>query len=41
MEKINDYEGRGNILIAWRHGKMKELVQVLGSVDPPEYPEDR
>lgn len=40
-EKINDYDGPGNILIAWRHGKMKQLVQALGYDDPPEYPEDR
>ena len=40
-EAVNDYEGPGNILISWRHGKMRELVQALGYDDPPEYPEDR
>ncbi|GCB22218.1 ribosomal RNA-processing protein 14 [Aspergillus awamori] len=30
-----------NILISWRHGKMREIVQELGYEDPPEYPEDR
>ncbi|KAE8364072.1 hypothetical protein BDV27DRAFT_118776 [Aspergillus caelatus] len=40
-EAVSDYEGPGNILISWRHGKMRELVQALGYDDPPEYPEDR
>ncbi|RAQ65684.1 phosphoglycerate mutase family protein [Aspergillus flavus] len=40
-EAVNDYDGPGNILISWRHGKMRELVQALGYDDPPEYPEDR
>ncbi|KAF7597502.1 hypothetical protein BBP40_003749 [Aspergillus hancockii] len=40
-EKIHDYDGPGNILIAWRHGKMRELVEILGSENPVEYPEDR
>ncbi|KAE8352464.1 hypothetical protein BDV28DRAFT_135134 [Aspergillus coremiiformis] len=40
-DKIADYDGPGNILIAWRHGKMKKLVRALGYDDPPRYPDNR
>ncbi|KAA8644754.1 putative phosphoglycerate mutase family protein [Aspergillus tanneri] len=40
-KKVRNYEGSGNILISWRHGKMKQIVKDLGYEDPPEYPEDR
>ncbi|CAK97483.1 SURF6-domain-containing protein [Aspergillus niger ATCC 13496] len=40
-KRIREFKGTGNILISWRHGKMREIVQELGYEDPPEYPEDR
>ncbi|KAE8144741.1 phosphoglycerate mutase family protein [Aspergillus avenaceus] len=40
-DKVRNYKGPGNILIAWRHGKMAELAEDLGIEEPPEYPEDR
>ncbi|KAH1497074.1 hypothetical protein LV164_000555 [Aspergillus fumigatus] len=38
---VDKFQGPGNILISWRHGKMKEIVEELGSDHVPEYPEDR
>ncbi|OJJ70691.1 hypothetical protein ASPBRDRAFT_44929 [Aspergillus brasiliensis CBS 101740] len=40
-KRIRKFKGTGNILISWRHGKMREIVQALGYDDPPDYPEDR
>ncbi|GKZ20686.1 hypothetical protein AbraIFM66951_005414 [Aspergillus brasiliensis] len=40
-KRIRKFKGTGNILISWRHGKMREIVQALGYEDPPDYPEDR
>lgn len=39
--KVRKYEGHGNILIAWRHGSMGDILETLGVDDPPEYPPDR
>ncbi|RHZ55897.1 hypothetical protein CDV55_102166 [Aspergillus turcosus] len=38
---VRNFQGPGNILISWRHGRMKEIVDELGSSHAPEYPEDR
>ncbi|KAG2028090.1 hypothetical protein GB937_000543 [Aspergillus fischeri] len=38
---VRNFQGPGNILISWRHGKMKEIMEELGSDHVPEYPEDR
>ncbi|XRM41785.1 hypothetical protein ABZX51_005026 [Aspergillus tubingensis] len=40
-KRIKEFKGTGNILISWRHGKMRQIVQELGYEDPPEYPDDR
>ncbi|KAE8375064.1 hypothetical protein BDV26DRAFT_268547 [Aspergillus bertholletiae] len=40
-EAVNAYDGPDNILISWRHGKMRQMVQALGYDEPPEYPHDR
>ncbi|KAJ5257140.1 hypothetical protein N7478_013244 [Penicillium angulare] len=40
-DAIRTYNGTGNILVAWRHKNMVEIQQMLGVVDPIEYPEDR
>ncbi|RAK88134.1 60S ribosome biogenesis protein Rrp14 [Aspergillus costaricaensis CBS 115574] len=40
-KRIREFKGTGNILISWRHGKMRQIVQELGYADPPEYPDDR
>ncbi|GLI72182.1 hypothetical protein PoHVEF18_000352 [Penicillium ochrochloron] len=40
-DTIRNYDGPGNILIAWRHKNMGEIQELLGSYDPLEYPEDR
>ncbi|PYH28932.1 putative 60S ribosome biogenesis protein Rrp14 [Aspergillus neoniger CBS 115656] len=40
-KRIKEFKGTGNILISWRHGKMRQIVQELGYADPPEYPDDR
>lgn len=38
---IDRYDGEGNILISWRHGKMQEMAEEMGLDEVPEYPEDR
>jgi hypothetical protein len=38
---VRNFQGPGNILISWRHGRMKEIVEELGSEHVPEYPVDR
>jgi hypothetical protein len=38
---VRNFQGQGNILVSWRHGKMKEIVEELGSDHALEYPEDR
>lgn len=38
---VERYDGEGNILISWRHGRMAEIAEQLGIEDPPEYPYDR
>lgn len=40
-KRIKRYDGTGNILISWRHGKMSKIAEELGTEDPPEYPEER
>ncbi|RAK98425.1 putative 60S ribosome biogenesis protein Rrp14 [Aspergillus ibericus CBS 121593] len=40
-QRIREFKGTGNILISWRHSKMREIVQALGYDDPPEYPDER
>ena len=40
-QRIRDFKGTGNILISWRHSRMREIVQALGYDDPPEYPDER
>ncbi|RJE24570.1 hypothetical protein PHISCL_03101 [Aspergillus sclerotialis] len=38
---VKHYKDSGNILVSWRHGKLREIAMELGNRDPPEYPEDR
>ncbi|KAJ5130785.1 60S ribosome biogenesis protein Rrp14 [Penicillium bovifimosum] len=38
---VRSYDGPGNILISWRHGKMDKIEEELGALEPIEYPEDR
>ncbi|PWY76445.1 SURF6-domain-containing protein [Aspergillus sclerotioniger CBS 115572] len=40
-QRIREFKGTGNILISWRHSRMREIVQALGFDDPPEYPDER
>ncbi|PWY76264.1 SURF6-domain-containing protein [Aspergillus heteromorphus CBS 117.55] len=40
-KRIREFKGPGNILISWRHGKMREIAQALGYEDPPAYPDER
>ncbi|PYH99263.1 phosphoglycerate mutase family protein [Aspergillus ellipticus CBS 707.79] len=40
-KRIREFKGPGNILISWRHGKMREIALALGYEDPPDYPEER
>ncbi|EAW08073.1 putative phosphoglycerate mutase family protein [Aspergillus clavatus NRRL 1] len=38
---VRDFDGPGNILISWRHGRIQEIVEELGADDAPEYPDER
>ena len=40
-ERIRDYHKKGNVIISWRHGVMKDIVEDLGVEDPPDYPDER
>ncbi|KAJ5551318.1 hypothetical protein N7535_000732 [Penicillium sp. DV-2018c] len=40
-ETVRSYDGPGNILISWRHGKMDEIELELGALKPIGYPDDR
>ncbi|KAL4896511.1 hypothetical protein BDV59DRAFT_198878 [Aspergillus ambiguus] len=39
--KVRAYKGSGNILIAWRHSQMREILRKLGDSKAPAYPEER
>ncbi|ODM23457.1 hypothetical protein SI65_01046 [Aspergillus cristatus] len=38
---IKRYDGEGDILVSWRHGRMAEIAERLGVEEPPEYPYHR
>ncbi|KAF9892749.1 hypothetical protein FE257_001151 [Aspergillus nanangensis] len=39
--RIRNYRGSGNILVSWRHSKIKDILKDLKNHKPPEYPGDR
>lgn len=41
VHTVRSYDGPGNILIAWRHKRMRDILEMLGMTDPPKYPSDR
>ncbi|CAL5867352.1 uncharacterized protein PFLUO_LOCUS1568 [Penicillium psychrofluorescens] len=40
-ETVLSYEGPGNMLICWRHGRMREIEMLLGVLELLEYPSNR
>lgn len=38
---IKRYDGEGDILVSWRHGRMTNIAERLGVEEPPEYPYHR
>jgi hypothetical protein len=37
---VKRYSGDGNILIAWEHKKLTDLVEAMGNKNAPTYPSD-
>jgi hypothetical protein len=37
---VDNYTGRGNILICWEHSALTDIVDALGDSNAPTYPDD-
>lgn len=40
QKRVENYNGKGNILICWEHKKLTDIVKALGDKDAPKYPSD-
>ncbi|KAM3414619.1 putative phosphoglycerate mutase family protein [Cercospora zeina] len=40
-DKVDNYSGSGNVLICWEHKALTDIVEKLGDVHAPDYPDDR
>jgi len=41
VKKVQDYKGKGNVLVCWEHKRLTDLAKALGVRDPPRYPTER
>ncbi|KFY45942.1 hypothetical protein V494_00699 [Pseudogymnoascus sp. VKM F-4513 (FW-928)] len=39
-DAVDNYSGSGNVLIAWEHDALTDIVDELGNKDAPKYPDD-